>query len=38
LTIGDGDPVAIRVGGDTHTVQGGTTLEVCCDPRITGKE
>jgi trehalose/maltose hydrolase-like predicted phosphorylase len=38
VAISDGDAVQIRVGGETHTVQGGSTLEVCCNPRIMGQE
>jgi trehalose/maltose hydrolase-like predicted phosphorylase len=38
VAISDGDAVQIRVGGEIHTVQGGSTLEVCCNPRIMGQE
>ena len=38
VAISDGDAVQIRVGGETHTMQGGSTLEVCCNPRIMGQE
>ena len=38
VAISDGDPVQIRVGGETHTVQGGSTLEVRCDPRMMAQE
>jgi alpha,alpha-trehalose phosphorylase len=38
VAISDGDPVQIRVGGETHTVQGGSALEVRCDLRMTAQE
>jgi alpha,alpha-trehalose phosphorylase len=38
VAISDGDQVQIRVGGETHTVQGGSTLEVRCDPRTIAQE
>ena len=33
VAISDGEPVAIRVGGETHSLQGGSALELRCDPR-----
>ena len=33
VTISEGEPVAIRVGDETHRLQGGSALEVRCDPR-----
>jgi trehalose/maltose hydrolase-like predicted phosphorylase len=31
LAVDDGEPVAIRIGGETHSVQGGGTSEVRCE-------
>jgi len=38
IAIPDGNPVQIRVCGDMHVVQGGSTREVRCEPRMTGQE
>ena len=37
VAISDGGPVQVRVGGETHIVHGGSTLEVRCGQR-TGQE
>ena len=38
VAIADGDPVRIRIGGQTHNVQGGSALEVRCDTRAVVQE
>ena len=38
VAIADGDPVQIRIGGQTHTVQGGSALEVRCETRAAVQE
>ncbi|MGC2201082.1 MAG: glycosyl hydrolase family 65 protein, partial [Stellaceae bacterium] len=37
VAISDGEPVAIRVGGETHSLQGGSALEVRCASRARGQ-
>jgi trehalose/maltose hydrolase-like predicted phosphorylase len=38
VAIADGDPVQIRIGGQTHNVQGGSALEVRCETRAVVQE
>jgi trehalose/maltose hydrolase-like predicted phosphorylase len=38
VAISDGGPVQIRVDGETHTVKGGSTLEVRRDSRTVVPE
>jgi hypothetical protein len=38
VAIADGDPVRIRIGGQTHNLQGGSALEVRCETRATVQE
>ena len=37
VAISDGEAVAIRVGGETHSLQGGSALEVRCASRARGQ-
>ena len=38
VVIADGDPVQIRIGGQTHNVQGGSAMEVRCETRAVIQE
>ena len=38
VAIADGDPVRIRIGGQTHNVQGGSALDVRCETRAVVQE
>jgi trehalose/maltose hydrolase-like predicted phosphorylase len=38
VAIADGDPMQIRIGGQTHNVQGGSALEVSCETQAVVQE
>ena len=38
VAIADGDPVRIRIGGQTHNVQGGSAVEVRCETQAVVQE